>query len=173
MHKYTALAIAITLLACGAEGNAQDEQRQGGSMSPTALVREYVERDASGERLQTAPWFLEVVVWPEDPAFDSYTVIAGFDVGPAVTQGDTVYVPVVYQRIGWIESTGDSARLILSDTTEHHRFVVANLGSRWLIAAPRLGPHVMADTVLSRTPLVARDRASLAAILSRAGKAEM
>jgi len=134
------------------------------SHSPLELVREYVERDSRGERLRTAPWFLSVVTWLEDPAFDSYTVIAGFQVGQLAQTGDSATVAVTYQRLGWIQTTGrNTVRFVPSDTVERYDFRLSMSTGRWLITQPRLEPHVLVDTVLAAPPLGAADRDTLQA----------
>ena len=165
--KLIVVVAIIGLGACGTERPRDAAQDRGAVSSPEGLVRDYVGRDAHGERLRTAAWFLDVAVWPEEPAFDSYTVIGGYTVDQAVARGDTVSVVVTYHRLGWIESTQDSARLIISDSVERHEFLVMLTNLGWRIIAPRLDPHVLADTILRRASLMQRDRWALESLLMR------
>jgi hypothetical protein len=167
VHPLVLTALAAVSCKPGEQPQVMAERAD----SAAALVQQYVERDARGERLATAPWFLSVVAWPEDPAFDSYTVITGFTVGEHTGTLDSVFVPVDLHRVGWIQTTGPtSVRFLPSDSTEHHEFRLGRLGGRWIIVAPRLEPHVLADTVLLRAPLSAEDRVILQALRGAAGQ---
>lgn len=166
MRTVTAALLLIAVWSCRPreQPQAMDTNRAG---SPLALVREYVDRDARGERLRSAPWFLSVVGWPEEPAFDSYTVIATYQVGQLAPSGDSAIVPVTYQRLGWIETTGRHAvRFVIGETIERYDFRLGVREGRWLIGEPRLEPHVLADTALAKAPLSASDRDMLQARLS-------
>jgi len=160
------VGVLISLLACGSGDSRSSPQQEGPIVTPETLVHQYVERDALGERLRSAPWFLEVVTWSEEPAYDSYTVIRSYEVQQPVTINDTLFVPVTYHRLGWIETTQDSARLIVSDSVEHRQFAVVPVEDGWRITSPRLDPHVLVDPVLRVAPLIGNDRDRLSAIRS-------
>jgi len=164
MRAATLVLIALMAVSC----KRAEQRHLIGQVadSAIALVRQYVERDSRGERLATAAWFLRVVAWPEDPAFDSYTVIAGFAFGQPAETGDSVLVPVSYHRLGWMQTTGRaSVRFVASDSAERYVFRLGQHEGRWVIAHPRLEPHVVADTALAKAPLSKPDREALQARL--------
>lgn len=167
MKTLAAVLLVLGVTSCNREERAPAMQTTE-THSPLELVREYVERDSRGERLRTAPWFLSVVAWQEDPAFDSYTVIVGLQVGQPTQTGDSATVPVTYQRLGWIQTTGrNTVRFVASDTVERYDFRLGVSAGRWLITEPRLEPHVLVDTVLAAAPLSAADRDTMRARRSK------
>jgi hypothetical protein len=130
------------------------------SSSPAIqLVKEYVERDAKGERLQTNPWFLDVVAWPDEPGYDSYTVISGYVATPLSADSSTARVRVDYRRAGYVRTTGArSVEFEQSIATESHVFTVALSDNGWRITAPQIEQHVLVETALSLSPLNEGDK---------------
>jgi hypothetical protein len=131
------------------------------------LVAEYTRRDGDGERLETNPWFLGVVSWEDEPAYDSYAVIRAVALGAAAVKADTVRVPAVYERLGWVETSGrGTARLIVKPGQETRVFVVVRMEGRWIITDPQTEPHVLATIALARSPLDAGSRATLMGLMA-------
>lgn len=125
------------------------------------LVREYVLRDGRGERLGTNPWFIDAVDWPDEPGYDEITVIASYEVGPGEVTGDSARIPVVYRRVGRIETGENSARFVADTGQEIQRFLVERHENRWRISEPQINQHVLAERVLELIPLSDADRALL------------
>jgi hypothetical protein len=145
MMRAIAVAFCVSsLIACAVEKTPQAHGDSSSVQSGNAqgegairLVREYVERDSRGERLEgPAPWFHSVVTWPDDPGYDSYTVITGFEITPGATSSDTAHVRVQYHTVGWL-TAGDSLqpRFTPRDTLEVQDFVLLRSGQKWAISA--------------------------------------
>jgi hypothetical protein len=128
------------------------------------LVREYVTRDGRGERLGANPWFRSVVDWPDEPGYDEFTVITGFDIRPLAIGADTARVRVTYNRAGRIETGETSARFVSEPGLEEQTFVLARTDGRWRIVEPQINQHVFAKSVLTAVRLSNEDRAKLAAL---------
>jgi hypothetical protein len=170
MRAIIAAFCLSSLIACAADKTAQARGDSSSVQSGTPqgdeavrLVHEYVERDSRGERLEgPAPWFHSVVTWPDDPGYDSYTVITGFEINPGAASSDTAHVRVQYHTVGWI-AAGDSlhSRFTPRDTLEVQDFVLLRRGQRWAISAPQIDQHVLLDSALAKSLLAAVDRRKL------------
>ena len=158
----------IALLACRQESqrsNAITSQKISSAPAPAdpvQLVREYVNRDARGERLKSNPWFMNVVAWPEEPGYDTYTIITAFEVKPLHTDSSTARVEVTYRRAGFLETVGRStAKFVRNAAAEERVFTVALTDNGWRITAPQMDQHVLASAVPDWTPLTESDRGTL------------
>lgn len=136
------------------------------SASPAIqLVKEYTERDAKGERLRTNPWFLDVVAWPDEPGYDSYTVISGYEVTPLSADSSTARVRVDYRRVGYVRTTGArSVEFDQSIATELRVFTVALSDNGWRIIAPQIEQHVLVEAAMSLSPLSEADKDRLSRV---------
>jgi hypothetical protein len=135
--------------------------------TPVRLVREYVTRDADGQRIRANPWFFNVVIWPEDPGWDSYAVIRNSGVDPIRADSSTARVSVTYEVVGHVETTGrTTARFVPDSSTERFVFTVALTDNGWRIVAPQIDPHLLPGAALSYSPLSQVDRGKLRALLS-------
>lgn len=129
------------------------------------LVREYVERDARGERLKSNPWFLNAVIWEDEPAFDSYTLITGYQLRMLHADSSTGRVEVAYARAGYVRATGDSSVSFQPDSgREVHVFTVALTFNGWRIVAPQLDPHVLVGPALTQSRFSPADRRQVQAM---------
>jgi hypothetical protein len=166
----------LTGLACHASPGADDSAAQrssatvkdstvDSSSTPTQLVTEYVTRDSRGDRLGSNPWFLKVVTWPDDPGYDSYTLITGFDVSPVALGPDTARIRVTYRTAAWI-TAGDATRprVIPHDSAESQLFTVVRKGGRWLIDSPQLDQHVLPAAALSHSQFDTHEQQQLEAL---------
>lgn len=168
------ISVALFLSACSQQPPNGGERAQVDSAimaqeglaqpQPVQLVREYVTRDSRGERLGANPWFRSVVDWPDEPGYDEFTVITGFDIRPLVVTTDTARVRVTYHRAGRIETGESSARFVADDSLEVETFVVARTGEGWRIVEPQINQHILAKSVLAAVALGDQDRATLAAL---------
>lgn len=136
---------------------------------PESLVKEFVRRDAAGERLRASPWFDSVVTEAdEEGGYDSFTAIKQYQVGVA---GDTVKVLVQYVILGAMQQVVDGEkttgmRLIPNDSIANEVFSVVRQGGQWKIVTPEIDQHVLASAILTNTTLPvlsAEDRQRLAA----------
>ena len=164
------MAVLLGFVACnGRKAGADDKAPPVNvatidSLSRAALqlVREYVERDSRGERLKSNAWFNKVVAWPEDPGYDSYTVITGFLVEPIDRQGDTARVRVSYNVAGEMRAGGkNDARFSRHDTLQAVVFRIGKYPDGLSIMEPQIEQHVLVDSALTKSSLGADDRRKL------------
>ena len=126
---------------------------------PVRLVREYVERDARGDRLETNAWFDSVVTWPQDPGYDSYAVITRFGLSVLGEARDTTRVEVQYDVAGIMKAGGPAdTRFAPRQRTEVDTFVVERAPDGWRISSPQIHQHVLAAAALQRSALGKEDR---------------
>jgi hypothetical protein len=123
-------------------------------VDPVSVVRQYVKRDANGERLGTNPWFESVVTWPQDPGYDSHTVIRSFQVEPPPTiAGSPATIMVKYEVIGWIVSSG----FLPQEKLEAFPFVVVRTDEGWLIQSPQIDQHILPEAAAAMKFLTPED----------------
>lgn len=132
------------------------------AIDPLGLVRQYVKRDAQGERLGPSPWFEEVVTWPMDPAYDSYTVIRRYEVEkPATIVGSPAKITVRYDRMGWIETQEGQPVFLEQPRVEVFTFIVLLGDGGWRISAPQIDQHVLGEVVAANDSLTPEDAARI------------
>jgi hypothetical protein len=132
------------------------------------LLEEYVARDARGERLQSNAWFLNVVVWPDEPAYDVYAVITGFQIAPLHADSSTARVQVTYERAGFLRPADASTMEFHADSAvETTVFTLALTDNGWRIVAPQQPQHVLASAIPSQTMLNDGDRQRLKSLAER------
>jgi hypothetical protein len=128
-----------------------DRPSDGSALDPVGLVREYVKRDANGERLAHNPWFFEAVTWEVEQAYESYTVIRGYTVEkPKVIQGSPARITVRYDVLGWIAPVGAEWIFMEQTGEELIEFVVVRTEAGWRIDEPAIDQHVLAEIVAAR-----------------------
>lgn len=131
-------------------------------VDPVGLVRQYVKRDADGERLGPNPWFQEVVTWPLEPAYDSYTVIRSYAVEPPPRiEGSPARIPVRYDVIGWVVPEAGRASFLEQEREEIHEFVVLRTDNGWRIDEPQIDQHVLAAVAAASKALTPEDAARI------------
>lgn len=160
------IAFAVTVAtACSGQTDRAHSTAVSGpidSTPPMRLVREYVERDARGERLQSNPWFLNAVIWEDEPGYDSYTLITGYRLRALHADSSTGRVEVAYTRAGYVRATGDSSVSFKPDAArEVQVFTVALTFNGWRIVAPQLDQHVLVEPALTQSPFSPADRRRL------------
>ena len=143
-----------------------DERRAGSSgwsaIDPMGLVREYVKRDANGERMEPTPWFAGAVTWEIEPAYESYTVIRGYTVEkPTTVQGSPFRITVRYDVIGWIAPLDADYVFMEQPGIERFEFVVTKGDQGWRIDEPQIDQHVLAEIVAGRPTRSAEDAARI------------
>ncbi|MGH7645492.1 MAG: hypothetical protein ACREMR_07885 [Gemmatimonadales bacterium] len=166
--SWPAIAAALAAMAAGcseprrppvAAAQAPSDLDQA---EPIRLVREYVTRDANGERLTTNPWFLNVVIWEDEPGYDRYTLIKGYEVRSIRADSSTARVEVGYERLGYVQTTGRNTVAFQSaQGLEVRVFTVALTDNGWRIVAPQLDQHVLVEPALRHSPFTAEDRTRL------------
>jgi hypothetical protein len=125
-----------------------------GVVDPVGLVRQYVKRDANGERMEPNPWFDSVVTWPQDPGYDSHTVIRAFTVvPPANIAGSPAKIVVRYDVIGWVVASG----FIPEEKIEGFVFEVALTDEGWRIQAPQIDQHILPEVAAAIAFLTPED----------------
>lgn len=138
-------------------------------IDPVGLVRQYVKRDANGERLGPNPWFQEVVTWPQDPAYDSYSVIRAYAVEPPPTiPGSPARIPVRYDVIGWIVAEGRRTTFLEQEKEEVFEFVVLRTDDGWRIDEPQIDQHVLAEIAAASKALSPEDAARIREVAAQA-----
>jgi hypothetical protein len=138
-------------------------------IDPVGLVRQYVKRDANGERLGPNPWFQEVVTWPQEPAYDSYTVIRGYAVEPPPRiAGSPAKIPVRYDVIGWIVPEAGRAAFLEQEKEEVFEFVVLLTDDGWRIDEPQIDQHVLATVAAASKALTQEDAARISELAAAA-----
>ena len=116
------------------------------AIDPLGLVREYVRRDAAGERLRGEPWFQDVVTWPMEPAYDSFSVIRSYTVVPPKSiAGSPASITVRYDRIGWAFPEVGRLRFVAQWLPQAVVFVVVRTEEGWRIDAPQFSQKVLAE----------------------------
>jgi hypothetical protein len=126
------------------------------------LVREYVKRDANGERLESNPWFTDAVTWEVDPGYESYTVIRGYTVEkPKAIHGSPARITVRYDVIGWIVPVVAEWIFMEQEGEEVFEFVVVQTEEGWRIDHPQIGQHVLAEIVAARPARSPEDAARI------------
>jgi hypothetical protein len=140
---------------------------------PVALVREYVERDGSGQFLSESAWRNSAVACPEQlAAADQAAVVQKYAVRALTVGADTALVEVSYQRAGLLVQRGGEEEEVSSlgympePRTEVDTFVVVRAGGTWRIHAPMIEQHVLPAAALRHFALPAADRARIEAIRS-------
>jgi hypothetical protein len=140
------------------------------AIDPVGLVREYVKRDANGERLGPNPWFFEVVTWEVESAYESYTVIRGYTVEkPATIHGSPARITVRYDVLGWIAPVGADWIFMEQTGQEVFEFVVVRTEEGWRIDAPQIDQHVLAELVAARPNRIPEDAARIRELAAQVG----
>jgi hypothetical protein len=154
--------------------------------SAARLVRQTVTRDAAGARLFRGDdahwrWFDEVVTDPrKEPAWDSFTAIAGFNIMGARVVNDTAEIAVRYRVVDLVVPVFRDTVLSGWQLSGHQDTViqrvlrVVRLSGHLRIVSPLPSPLVLAKCVLSRRdkPLILHaDSVRLAAVASASGSA--
>ena len=131
-------------------------------IDPLGLVREYVKRDAAGERLRPSAWFQQVVTWPDEPGYDSYTVIRGYEVErPKAIAGSPARIMVRYDVIGWVVWRDSELIFLDQPKDERREFVVIRDDAGWRIDEPQMGQRVLAEVAAATGALSAEDAARI------------
>ena len=144
------------------EGEGRAGHPGGLAIDPVGLVRQYVKRDANGERLESNPWFFDAVTWPEDPAYESYTVIRRYAVQPPRTiVGSPAEITVFYDVIGWLVPGGDGLTFLEEEKQEVFKFVVVQTDQGWRIDEPQIDQHVLAEVAAARPSRTPEDAARI------------
>jgi hypothetical protein len=139
------------------------------AIDPVGLVREYVKRDANGERLDANPWFFQAVTWEVEPGFESYTVIRGYTVEkPKVIHGSPARITVRYDALGWIVPVGAEWIFMEQTGEEVFEFVVVQTDQGWRIDAPTIDQHVLAEIVAARPGRSPEDAARIRELATQA-----
>ena len=127
-------------------------------VDPVSLVRQYVKRDAGGERMEPNAWFQSVVTWPDEPGYDSHTVIRAFTVVPPKNiAGSPAKIAVRYDVMGWIVSSG----FIPQEKIEVFEFEVAQTDEGWRIQAPQIDQHILPEIAATMALLTPEDAARI------------
>lgn len=80
--------------------------------------------------------------------------------------GDSARIPVVFQRVGRIETGENSARFVADAGQEVQQFFVEGRSTRWRIVEPQINQHVLAERVQELIPLGDGERK----LIERAGR---
>jgi hypothetical protein len=105
-----------------------------------------------------------VSAWEDEPAWDAITLIRSVRVGRDSIDGDSERVAVIYEVVGSLEGTpeGTPMKLVPRQETQRVEFVLAQIKGHWLVAAPTINPHVLADSILAYRPgILSREHAEV------------
>ena len=142
------------------------------AIDPLGLVREYVKRDAAGERLGSNSWFFDAVTWEIEPGYESYTVIRGYTVDrPKAIEGSPARITVRYDVIGWIAPVGAEWVFMEQVGEEVFEFKVLRTDTGWRIDAPQIDQHVLAEVAASRPSRAPEDAARMRQLAAEAADA--
>lgn len=143
-----------------------------GAIDPVGLVRQYVKRDGDGERLAPADWFQQVVTWPQEPGYDSHTVIRSYRVERPPSIEGSAKIQVRYELIGWVVPGKPHSTFIPWEGTEVFTFVVIRDEQGWRIAEPMIDQHVLAEVVAAGSNLSPEDAALIRELAAAPPRAE-
>jgi hypothetical protein len=164
--------IGFLVLACVGgcmERDALTVRRNASAIDPVGLVREYVKRDADGERLGPSTWFADAVTWPVEQGYESYTVIRGHTVEkPKAIHGSPARIAVRYDVLGWIAPMGAEWVFMEQVGEEVFEFVVLRTETGWRIDAPQIDQHVLAEVAAARPSRTAEDAARIRELAAQA-----
>lgn len=123
---------------------------------PIRLLRQYLGRDAQGERLGGDLWWDRLVIWQEEPGWDGYAVIAGYHVEAIHRDSSTARFRVIYDVVGSIDAA-NQVRYVRNHRKQTVAFTLVLTDNGWRIAAPQIEPHVLASKVPRSTHLSSAD----------------
>ena len=121
----------LLVLACWLMVETAHGQRpQAGRLDPVETVNRYV-----ALRLRGAPWadLARLIVWEDEPLWDTYWLVNRYTVGTAENTGNTVTVPVTFHRLG-VYSHDVIFKQVNGDVTVRYELVKTPAG--WLIKGP-------------------------------------
>jgi len=95
-------------------------------------------------------WFDSVVGWREEPGYDTYTVIAGYQTFPSQVVGDTASVKVQFNVLGWVKT---GTYFTATPTVQSVTFVLVRRPNGWVITSPQMNQHVLAQVALRDSSL--------------------
>jgi hypothetical protein len=166
------LSLAFLLAACDptaspdAMGSTAQTQQPPSDHPGVQLIDEYVRRDAQGERLGNAGWFLNNSVWEDEPAYDRYAVVSRSEIEPLSGDSSTARVRVIQDVVGFVTGDGDRKALFTEERgVETTVFTAVLMDNGWRIAAPQRPQHVLVDSVLRKAPFDSSTRARLQLLL--------
>lgn len=121
--------------------------------APASVTAAYIEADGAGLALdgETAPKLLHYTTWKETPGWDSFVVIASYEIGAVgwdrekAKDGDPADVQILYHVLGKIDGMGFTSQPAKEDVT----FQLIKRRGRWKIEAPQLPPHLMLPAAIS------------------------
>ena len=129
--------------------------------SPVALMREFLTRDARGDRLRTDPWMAQHTLWGHvEPGWDGYQVIIGYKLRTIHADSSTARIAITYDVTGTVD-VDTSAHYIRKPSTQTVTFTLALTDVGWRIVAPTIEPHVLGTAISPRTSFSAADWALL------------
>ena len=181
-----AIALAIVALLIGAQpdtvsGIASDDPVAPGTgvpascdfvkiiahPDPSVLLREFLERDASGEFLQGDQWFDGATECPgHEGAPDAFELIAGYDVTQMVVLGPSASATVRYHALGRVVASGgftEEARTLTQAFTMHEtrygwRLAGHALNQRVLVTAPKVAGYLKPEELARAAALAAKPK---------------
>jgi hypothetical protein len=130
--------------------------------APASVTAAYIEADGAGLALdgETAPKLLHYTAWKETPGWDSFVVVASYEIGAVgwnrekAKDGDPANVQIIYHVLGKMDGMQFTSLPAKEDVT----FQLVRRKGRWKIDAPQLPPHLMLPAAISALAAVgARD----------------
>ena len=103
---------------------------------PQLLIKEFVERDARGEFMESSGWFDGAVTCPgHEPGPDAATIVQGHQLRLVDAGMDSTIVEVTWRRVGYTGNTG------VAPGTDVDSLLAVRTRFGWRIVSPALDPH--------------------------------
>jgi len=100
------LVYFLALLGAVVVGGEAMANRQ--TTSPSGVVRKYCQLDFDGSRLSSAMWkrVSPLVSWEDEPGWDTYTVVSGFQILSEKQSKDEATISVSFSVVGTMSGDG-------------------------------------------------------------------
>lgn len=132
-------ALAAMLVAAGIATAAE--------LGPQSVVRQFCQADGNGERITLPGWaaLAPLLTWPYEPAWDTITLISGYNVRPPQpAEEHGLDVEVHYSIVGQLSPFGLNPESHVEVVTYH---LQPDEHGNWRITGPLPPPHLFANQV--------------------------
>jgi|HubBroStandDraft_6_1064221.scaffolds.fasta_scaffold06445_2 hypothetical protein len=118
--------------------------------SPASTVKKYCQLDFDGSRLSSGTWkrVSSLVSWEDEPGWDTYTVVSGFQISSEKQSQDAATISVVFSVVGTMSGDGPLKEERKKESLEFH---LKRVGTDWKILEPMEPPHVSIRTATENT----------------------
>ena len=115
-------------------------------LSPEAVVETFCQLDAGGQRIKPDGWrkVKSLVAWPDEPGWDSATIISNYSIVKTDTADNQSIVTVKYFVLG----STDTIEYVKSSRVEIVKFELSLENKDWRIVRPQIPPHVNKKAII-------------------------